>query len=76
MKLKNVTLKDGKPANLRLKKEDKMYLPNEEFEVSNERGKELLKLEIDGKPIVEKVKESKGQNLDKPQEQENNTEEN
>lgn len=70
MKLKNVTLKDGKTANLRLKKEDKTYLPNEEFEVSDERGKELLKIEIDGNPIVEKVKEAK------PQKQDNNTEEN
>lgn len=62
MKLKNVTLKDGKLANLKLKKEDKTYLPGEEFEVSNERGKELLKIEIDGKPIVEKVKENKNNN--------------
>lgn len=59
MKLKNITIKDGKPANLRLKKEDKTYLPGEEFEVSNERGKELLKIELDGNPIVEKVKEVK-----------------
>lgn len=59
MKLKNITIKDGKPANLRLEKEDKTYLPEEEFEVSNERGKELLKIEIDNKPIVEKVKETK-----------------
>lgn len=59
MKLKNITIKEGKPANLKLKKEDKTYLPEQEFEVSNERGKELLKMEIDGKPIVEKVKESK-----------------
>lgn len=76
MKLKNVTLKDGKPANLNLKREDKTYLPGEEFEVSDERGKELLKLEIDDKPIVEKVKEAKPQRADKPQEQDNNTEEN
>ncbi len=59
MKLKNITIKDGKSANLRLEKEDKIYLPGEEFEVSNERGKELLKIQIDGKPIVEKVKEAK-----------------
>ncbi len=71
MKLRNITLKDGKPANLRLKKEDKTYLPNEEFEISDERGKELLKLEIDGKPIVEKIKESK---LPKPEEQDNGKE--
>ena len=76
MKLKNVTLKDGKPANLRLKKEDKTYLPNEEFEVSNERGKELLKLKIDDNPIVEKVKEPKGQNGDKPEENRDNSNEN
>lgn len=59
MKLKNITIKDGKPANLRLEKEDKIYLPGEEFEVSNERGKELLKVVIDNNPIVEKVKETK-----------------
>lgn len=59
MKLKNITIKDGKPANLKLKEENKVYLPGEEFEVSNERGKELLKIQIDGKPIVEKVKEAK-----------------
>lgn len=59
MKLKNIAIKDGKPVNLKLKKEDKTYLPEEEFEVSNERGKELLKIEMDGKPIVEKVKEVK-----------------
>lgn len=71
MKLRNITLKDGKPANLRLTKEDKTYLPNEEFEVSDERGKELLKLKVEDNPIVEKVKESKPQ---KTEEQSNDNE--
>lgn len=59
MKLKNVTIKNGKPANLKLKKEEKIYLPEEEFEINDERGKELLKIKIEEKPIVEKVKEQK-----------------
>lgn len=71
MKLKNITIKDGKQANLKLKKEDKIYLPEQEFEVSNERGKELLKIEIDGKPIVEKVKEPKESTEQKVSQNEN-----
>lgn len=71
MKLKNITIKEGKPANLKLKKEDKIYLPEQEFEVSNERGKELLKMEIDGEPIVEKVKEPKESTEQKAAQNEN-----
>ncbi len=53
MKLKNISIKNGKSANLRLEKEDKIYLVNEEFEIDNERAKQLLKIQIDGNPIVE-----------------------
>lgn len=60
MKLKNIAKKNGKEVNLSLQKGSrKVIIPNQEFEVSDERGKELLKTEIDGKPIVEKVKEVK-----------------
>lgn len=70
MKLMNITLKNGKSANLNLKKEDKMYLPNEEFEVSEERGKELLEIKIDGNPIVKEIIEVKETKPKKPQTQE------
>lgn len=64
MKLRVIAKTENmKSANLQLKKEGKVYLPNEEFEVDNERGKELLKIKWEGNPIVEEVKEvSKGKN--------------
>ncbi len=68
MKLKNISIKNGKSANLRLEKEDKIYLVNEEFEIDNERAKQLLKIQIDGNPIVEKVKEVKTSQADNNQE--------
>ena len=46
-----------KNANLHLKKENKFYLHNQEFEVVDERGKELLNTKWEGNPIVEEVKE-------------------
>lgn len=46
-----------KKANLELKKENKFYLPDEEFEISDEKGKELLNTKWEGNPIVEEVKE-------------------
>lgn len=59
MKLKNIAKKNGKEVNLELQKERrKIITPNQEFEVSNERGKELLDIKIEGNPIVEKVKET------------------
>ena len=59
MKLR-VIAKDSKmkEANLQLKKEKKFYLHNEEFEVNDERGKELLDTKWEGNPIVEEVKET------------------
>ena len=51
---KNSQMKD---ANLHLKKENKFYLHNQEFEVEDERGKELLNTKWEGNPIVEEVKE-------------------
>ena len=64
MKLRVIAKTENmKSANLQLKKEGKVYLPNEEFEVDNERGKELLKIKWEGNPIVEEVKEvPKGKN--------------
>lgn len=60
MKLKNIAKKNGKEVNLELRKEGrKIIAPNQEFEISDERGKELLKTTIDNQPIVEKVKEEK-----------------
>ena len=60
MKLRNIAKKNGKEVNLELQKERrKVIAPNQEFEVSDERGKELLKITIEDKPIVEKVKEEK-----------------
>lgn len=64
MKLRVIAKTENmKSANLQLKKEGKVYLPNEEFEVDNERGKELLKIKWEGNSIVEEVKEvPKGKN--------------
>ena len=60
MKLRNIAKKNGKEVNLELQKERrKVIAPNQEFEVSDEWGKELLKITIEDKPIVEKVKEEK-----------------
>lgn len=59
MKLRNVAMKNGKNINLELEKEHLIIVPNEEFEISDERGKELLKKKIDNNSIVEKVKEEK-----------------
>ena len=46
-----------KKANLHLEKENVFKLPGEEFEVTEERGNELLKVTWEGNPIVEEVKE-------------------
>lgn len=59
MKLKNIARKEGQEVNLELTKEKKLVTPNQEFEVSDERAKELLSMKIDEKPIVEKIKEEK-----------------
>jgi len=60
MKLRNIAKKNGKEVNLELKKEGrKIVAPNQEFEINDERAKELLKMAIEDKPIVEKVKEEK-----------------
>lgn len=60
MKLKNVAQKQGKAINLELVKDGKrLIIANQEFEINDEIAKELLKQTIDGKPIVEKVKEDK-----------------
>lgn len=50
----------GNKVNLHLRQEDKLYLPGAEFEVNDiQRAKELLNTIVNGKPVVEKVKESK-----------------
>ncbi len=59
MKLRNIAKKENKPLNINLRKEDKLILPNEEFEVSDDRAKELLKQTVEDKPIVEVVKDAK-----------------
>ena len=50
--------KNGKDANLELKKDKKFYLHNEVFEVEDERGKELLDSKWEDNPVVEEVKEA------------------
>ncbi len=50
---------DGKDASLTLKKEGKIYLHGREFEVSEERGKELLEKKEGDYPVVEVVKDKK-----------------
>lgn len=59
MKLRNIAKKENKPLNINLRKEDKLILPNEEFEVSDGRAKELLEQTVEDKPIVEVVKDAK-----------------
>lgn len=59
MKLRNIAKKENKPLNINLRKEDKLILPNEEFEVSDDRAKELLGQTVEDKPIVEVVKDAK-----------------
>lgn len=59
MKLRNIAKKENKPLNINLRKEDKLILPNEEFEVNDDRAKELLEQTVEDKPIVEVVKEAK-----------------
>ena len=59
MKLRNIAKKENKPLNINLRKEDKLILPNEEFEVSDDRAKELLEQTVEDKPIVEVVKDAK-----------------
>lgn len=56
MKLR-VIAKDekGKEVSIKLKKEEKFLMPNEEFEVDDERGKELLRIKYVNSPIVEKI---------------------
>lgn len=59
MKLRNIAEKNGKMINLQIGKYGKVVVPNQEFEVTDEKGKELLNIKINEKPIVEKVKEEK-----------------
>lgn len=59
MKLRNIAKKENKPLNINLRKEDKLILPNEEFEVNDDRAKELLEQTVEDKPIVEVVKDTK-----------------
>ena len=59
MKLRNIAEKNGKAINLQIGKYGKVVAPNQEFEVPDEKGKELLNTKIDEKLIVEKVKEEK-----------------
>lgn len=60
MKLRNIAQKNGKAINLQIMKDNKrLVLANQEFEVSDEIGKDLLKQTIEDKAIVEKVKEEK-----------------
>lgn len=61
MKLRNIATKGGKAINLAVLINDrrKLVIPNQEFEISDARTKELLKQKIDNKPIVELVKELK-----------------
>lgn len=59
MKLRNVAAKEGKAINLQIGKYGKVVIPNQEFEVDEVKGKELLNTKIDNKPIVEKIKEEK-----------------
>lgn len=59
MKLRNIAKKENKPLNINLRKEDKLILPNEEFEVNDDRAKELLGQTVEDKPIVEVVKDAK-----------------
>lgn len=65
MKLRNIGKKDSKSINLELTKEKILVVPNQEFEVSDERGKELLNMKVDNMPIVEQIKETKTKNTDK-----------
>lgn len=66
MKLKVIAKdKDGRALALNLKKEKKYYMPNIEFEIEEERGKELLAKKHDDNPVVEQVetpKKSKNSN--------------
>ncbi len=60
MKLRNIAQKNGKAINLQIMKDNKkLVLANQEFEVSDEIGKDLLKQTIDDKAIVERIKEEK-----------------
>ncbi len=59
MKLKNIAKKNGKAINLQIGKYGKIVVPNQEFEVDDKKGKELLNQKIDNNPIVEKLKEEK-----------------
>lgn len=59
MKLRNIAKKENKPLNINLRKEEKLILPNEEFEVNDDRAKELLGQTVEDKPIVEVVKDAK-----------------
>lgn len=59
MKLRNIAKKNEKAINLQIGKYGKVVVPNQEFEVDDKKGKELLNIKIDEKPIVEKVKEEK-----------------
>lgn len=62
MKLKNIATKNEKAINLQIGKYGKIIVPNQEFEIDDTKGKELLKRTIDEKPIVEKVKSSQNEN--------------
>lgn len=56
MKLRAIAKDEkGKEVSIKLKKEEKFLMPNEEFEVDDERGKELLGIKYVNSPIVEKI---------------------
>lgn len=58
MKLKVVAeYSNGKPSSLTLTKEKKIMVYGEEFEVSEERAKEILSATFNGKPVAVEVKE-------------------
>ena len=65
MKLRNIAIKNSKEINLDLIKEKQLIVPNQAFEVSDERAKELLAVKIEGNPIVEQIKEIKTKAIDK-----------
>ena len=53
MKLKQIVCDS---TDLLLKKEKKVIKPGEVFEVSDERGKEILAVKFKGYPVAEEVK--------------------
>lgn len=58
MKLKVIAKNtNGESINLRLGKENKMYVKGSIIEIDNKRGKELLKIKLNNYPIVEQIKE-------------------